>query len=85
MKKRSRKTGKALAAILAALILSVGIGDFLKTVSQNPQKAIETAAGIIRKGDAASCRKGTGSAACSAELLMMGRMQNIRRPFYWTG
>nr|WP_297886386.1 polysaccharide deacetylase family protein [uncultured Blautia sp.] len=47
MKKRSRKTGKALAAILAALILSVGIGDFLKTVSQNPQKAIETAARII--------------------------------------
>lgn len=47
MKKRGRKIGKALIAVLGALALSAGIGNLKKIISENPQKAAEAAARII--------------------------------------
>lgn len=47
MKKRGRKIGKALIAVLGALALSAAIGNLKKIISENPQKAAEAAARII--------------------------------------
>ncbi len=47
MKKRGRKIGKALIAVLGALALSAAIGNLKKIISENPQKVAEAAARII--------------------------------------
>lgn len=47
MKKRSRKNRKAPAAVFIALILSVGAGSLIAAVNRHPQKAAETAAGLL--------------------------------------